>query len=223
MQKLSAERVPKCLNADLKVKGASRLSNFWNFFGVIQIISCRYWWSWTKPGCITMTRRQSNNQWSSGIAAHATLKNYECKNPLKKFSPRFILGSRRHPPPWLCSKGPNYQRGLLLIFAGVIEGHFEGKMPRECHQGRSCSCTAMPRLTGHLQHRRNWPTWASNVLITHPILRICPHRDYHLFPGLKGRHSSSDAEVIAAAETWLDGQTSEFFYFVWLAKVGATS
>jgi len=27
---------------------------------------------------------------------------------------------------------------------------------------------------------------------------------------LKGRHFSSDAEVIAAAETWLDGQTSAF-------------
>ena len=39
--------------------------------------------------------------------------------------------------------------------------------------------------------------------------------DYHLFPGLKkqlkGHHFSSDAEVIAAAETWLDGQPSEFF------------
>ena len=39
--------------------------------------------------------------------------------------------------------------------------------------------------------------------------------DYHLFPGLKkqlkGRHFSSGAEVIAAAETWLDGQISEFF------------
>jgi len=37
--------------------------------------------------------------------------------------------------------------------------------------------------------------------------------DYHLFPGLKkqlkGRHFSSDAGVIAAAETWLDGQRSE--------------
>jgi len=29
---------------------------------------------------------------------------------------------------------------------------------------------------------------------------------------LKGRHFSSDAEVIAAAETWLDGQSSEFFF-----------
>ena len=40
--------------------------------------------------------------------------------------------------------------------------------------------------------------------------------DYHLFPGLKKknltvRHFSSDAEVIAAAEIWLDGQPSEFF------------
>ena len=31
---------------------------------------------------------------------------------------------------------------------------------------------------------------------------------------LKGRHFSSDAEVIAAADTRLDGQPSEFF---WLA------
>jgi len=29
---------------------------------------------------------------------------------------------------------------------------------------------------------------------------------------LKGRHFSSDAEVIAAAETWLDEQPSEFFF-----------
>jgi len=47
--------------------------------------------------------------------------------------------------------------------------------------------------------------------------------DYHLFPGLKkqltGRHFSSDAEVISAAVTWLDGQYSEFFG--WVAKVRA--
>jgi len=48
--------------------------------------------------------------------------------------------------------------------------------------------------------------------------------DYHLFPGLKkklkGRHFSSDAEVIAVAETWLDALPSEFFEM--LAKVRAT-
>jgi len=31
---------------------------------------------------------------------------------------------------------------------------------------------------------------------------------------MKGRHSSSDAKVIAAAKTWLDGQISEFFFWV---------
>jgi hypothetical protein len=79
-------------------------------------------------------RRQSNNQWSGGIAAHPAPKNPECKNLLENFLPRF-LGSRRHPPQWLSSKGPNYQRGVLLISAGAIEGHFEGKTPREDHQG----------------------------------------------------------------------------------------
>jgi len=28
------------------VNGASRLSNFWNFFGAVQMISCRDWWPW---------------------------------------------------------------------------------------------------------------------------------------------------------------------------------
>jgi hypothetical protein len=31
---------------------------------------------------------------------------------------------------------------------------------------------------------------------------------------LKGRHFLSDVEVIAAAENWLDGQPSEFFFFL---------
>jgi len=48
--------------------------------------------------------------------------------------------------------------------------------------------------------------------------------DYHLFSGLKkqlkGHHFSSDAEIIAAAETWLDGQPSDFFLL--LSKVRAT-
>jgi hypothetical protein len=46
-----------------------------------------------------------------------------------------------------------------------------------------------------------------------------PHSplDYHLFPGLKKkllkcRHFSSDTEIIAATETWLDGKCSEFLF-----------
>ena len=42
MRKLSAKWVPKCLNADQKRQRCQgRLSNFWNFFGAIQMISCR--------------------------------------------------------------------------------------------------------------------------------------------------------------------------------------
>jgi hypothetical protein len=36
---------------------------------------------------------------------------------------------------------------------------------------------------------------------------------------LKGRHFSPYAEVIAAAETWLDGQPSELFFLSGLQKL----
>ena len=81
----------------------------------------------------------------------------------------------------------------------------------------------MPRLTGHLQPRVNWPAWASNVLTTHPILRIWPRRTTTCSLGwkkqLKGGHFSSDAEVIAAAETWLDGKPWIFFFLSALQKL----
>jgi len=88
--------------------------------------------------------------------------------------------------------------------------HTAGRSPRGY-----CSCMTMPQLTRHLQSGRNWPTWASIVLITHPILQIWPRwtttcsLDWK--KQLKGRHFSSDAEVIAATEIWSDGQPSEFF------------
>jgi len=62
----------------------------------------------------------------------------------------------------------------------------------------------MPRLTGHLQPRRNWPTF--QCLDYPPYSPDLAPLDYHLFPGLKkqlkGHHFSSDAEVIAATETF---------------------
>ena len=170
-----------------------------------------------------MTRRQSNNQWSGGIAAYPAPKIPSAKIRWKSSRLDF-LGSRRHPPHWLSSKGPNYQRGELRISAGAIEGHFEGKTPRERSPRGSCSCTTKSRHTEHLQPRRNWPTWVSSVLITHPILRIWPRRtticSVDWKKQLKGHHVSSDAEVIAAAETCLEENLLIFFY--WLAKFRTT-
>jgi len=64
-----------------------------------------------------------------------------------------------------------YYSSLLVQMKGILKEKPRGEVTK-C----SCSCTTMPRLTGHLQPRRNWPTWASNVLNTHPILRIWPPR-----------------------------------------------
>jgi histone-lysine N-methyltransferase SETMAR len=47
--------------------------------------------------------------------------------------------------------------------------------------------------------------------------------DYHLFPGLKkqlrSRHISSNMEVTAAVETWLNRQPAEFFFLSGLQKL----
>ena len=130
-----------------------------------------------------------------------------------KISRLDLLGSRRHPSHWLSSKGPNYQSRVLLI-AWYNWRTFWRKNNAVNSTRGSCFSTKMPRLNGHLQLRRNWPTWASNVLITHPFsgsghvaLPPVPWTETKL----KVRHFSSDAELILAAETWLDVQISDFF------------
>jgi hypothetical protein len=54
-------------------------------------------------------------------------------------------------------------------------------------------------------HCLDYPTYSLDLALS----------DYNLFPGLKKQlkdhHFSSDTEVIAAAETWMDGQGSDFF------------
>ena len=124
-----------------------------------------------------MTRRQSNNQWSGGIAAHPAPKNSKCKNPLENFLPRFFGDQDSILLIDYLPKGQTFNTedysSLLVQLKDILRGKTPaaGRSPRE-----SCSCTTMPQLTGHLQSRRNWPTWASSFLITHPILRIWPHQ-----------------------------------------------
>ena len=122
-------------------------ASFGIFFGMIQMISCRDWWPWTKPGYITMTERQSYNEWSGSIEAHPAPKLPRAKIRWKSSRLDF-LGSRWHPPHWLSSKGPNYQCGVLLISAGAIEGHFEGKNAAGRSPRGSCSCTICPGPPG---------------------------------------------------------------------------
>ena len=186
-------------------------ANFWNFFGAIKMISCRDWWPWTKPGYITMTWRQSNNQWSGGIAVTQPQKISSAKIRWKILASIFwdqdgILLIDYHSKDQTINA--EYYLSLLVQLKDRCRKDVAGSSPRG-----SGSCT-MPRLIGHLQPRRNWPTWASSVLITHPILRIWTRRtttstlDWN--KQMKVHHFSSDGDVIAAAETCLEGQPSEF-------------
>ena len=176
------------------------------------MISCRDWWPWTKPGYITMTRRQSSNQWGGSIADHPGQKDSESKNPVENFSPQFSGIKKTSSSLIIFQRARLSTQSITHLcwcnWRTFWRKNAAGRSPRGSH-----SCMTMPRLTRHLQPRRNWPTWASSVLITLLFSDLAPS-DYRLFPGLKkqlkGRNFSSNAEVIAAAETWLDG-LSEYF------------
>ena len=116
----------------------------------------------------------------------------EYKNPLGKFSTRIfwdqdgILRSNYLPKGQTINA--EYYSSLLVQLKDILKENAAGSSQRG-----SCSCT-MSRITGHLQARRNWLTWASNVVITLPILRIWPLRTTTFYPELKkqlkGRHFS---------------------------------
>ena len=196
------------------VNGACRLSNFWNFLGYARS-------KWFPVAIGDHVRNLVILLWPGdketiiGVAAHPApyQKNSECKNPLENLE---FLGSRRHPPHWLSSERPDTQRWSITHLCWCQWRIFWRKNAAGRSPRGACSCTTMPRHNGHLQPRRNWPTWASTLLITHPPYSPdLALSDYHLFSGLKkqlkGRHFSSDAEVTATAETWLDG-THNFFW-----------
>ena len=216
MRKLSAKWVPKCLNADQKRQRCQSSEQILDFFrrDPNDFLSQLMTMEETSFYRYDPETKQQSMEWRHSDSPRPDPKNSGCKNPLEKFSPLFFR-IKTASSSLIIFQRVKLQRGVLLISAGSIEEYFEEKTPQEGHQGGSCSCTIMPRLTGHLQPRRNWPTWASSVLITHPILRIWSRRtttcSLDRKKQLKVRHFSSDAEVIAAAETWLEGQDSEFF------------
>jgi len=139
------------------------------------MISCRDWGPWTKPGYITMTRRQRSNEWSGGIAAHRAPKKFRVQKHAGKVLASIFFRSRRHSRHWLSSKGPNYHRRVLLISAGANERCLKEKCRGKVTKG-VLFLHDNPPAHRALATQRNWPTWASNALITHPILRIWPRR-----------------------------------------------
>ena len=117
------------------VNGASRLSNFRNFFGAIQMISCQARLltmdeTWLYH-CDPETKQQSI-EWRHGGSPRP--QKIRVQNSAGKVLASIFSGIKTASST-LSSKEPNYQRGALPISAGANEGHFEGKTPREGHQG----------------------------------------------------------------------------------------
>ena len=172
-----------------------------------------------------MTSTQSNNHWNGGIAAHP----FENKIPVRKSGGKVLASIFRDQDGTLLidylpknqTINAEYYSSLLVQLKDVLK---EKRRAREVTKGFFLLHDNAPAHRALATQKKL--AYLGFQCLDHPHHSpdLAPS-DYHLFPGLKkqlkGRHFSSDAEVIAAAETWLDGQNSDFF-FEWLAKVRAT-
>ena len=115
------------------------------------------------------TKQQSIEWRHSGLPRPAP-KNSEYKNPLENFSSRFFLDQDGILHIDYLPKGltinAEYYSTLLVQLKDILKV----KLSR--------NVTKHDKAPAHqaLQSKRNWPSWAVNVLITHPILRIWPRR-----------------------------------------------
>jgi len=95
-----------------------------------------------------------------------------------------FLGSRRHPHHWLSSKGPTYQRRVLVISAGTIEGLLKEKRRGKFTKG-------VLFLHDNASAHRALATQKKLAYLGFRCLDHPPYSpdlapsDYHLFPGLK--------------------------------------
>jgi len=155
-----------------------------------------------------VTRRQSNNQWSGGIAAHPAPQKIRVQKSTGKVLASIFWDQDSILHIDYLSKGQTmnteYYSSLLVQLKDILKEKRRGKFTKGV-----LFFHAMPRLTGHLQPRISWPTLASNDLITHPILQIWPRRTTHV-PWPEKRIKG--LPFFVQLETWLDGQISDFIF-----------
>jgi hypothetical protein len=139
------------------------------------MISCRDWWSWTKPGYVTMTRSKVTINAVTVLRLTPTLlKNSEWKIWLDKLSPKFFGIKTASSSLFTLQKAKPLTRSVTHLcwcnWRTFWREKGSGSSPRWS------SLTTIYRLTGHLQPRINWPVLSSHILNTYPILRIWPLR-----------------------------------------------
>jgi len=207
------------------INGASRLSNFRNFFGAIQMISCQ-------ARLVTMDETwlyhydPETKQQSMGWRHSGSLRPQKIR--VQKSAGK-VLASNFF---WIKTATSSliiFQRAKLSTrsithLCWCNWRTFWGKNAAGSSPRGSCSCTTMPRLTWHLQRRRNWSTWPSSVLITHPILRIWPRQTNTCTLDWKKNNwkvaifCPTRRSLLPRRPGWTDNILN---FFEWFAKVGA--
>jgi len=155
MRKLSAKWVPKCLNADQKRQRCQSSEKFVDFFRLdpynflSQLVTMDETWLYHYD---PETKQQSMEWRHSGSFRP---KNSEYKNPLEKLSPRFFFRFKTASSSFVI-----FQRAKLSTPNITHLCWYNWRTYWRQNAGRGkvtngvCSCTTMPRLTGHLQLRR---------------------------------------------------------------------
>jgi len=161
-----------------------------------------------------MTCRQSNNQWSGSISASPAppQKIMSAKSAGKVLASIFWDQDSILLIDYLL-KGQTinaeYYSSLLVQMKDILKE----KRPRKVTKGVLFLLDNAPAHQA-LATKKKLAYLGFQCLDHPPYSPDLALSEYHLFPGLKkqlkGHHFSSNAEVIAAAETWLDRKLSEF-------------
>jgi len=152
-------------------------------------------------------------EWQHSGSPRPPKKIPSAKNPLENSRLDF-LGSRQHPTTDYLQRAKLSTRIIITHLSLAIEVILKGK-----RRGKFTKWVLFlhENAPAHreLATQKKLSSLGFQCLDHPPYSPDLAPSDYHLFSGLKkqlkGRHFSSDAEIIAAAETWLDGQLSEFF------------
>jgi hypothetical protein len=225
MRKLSGRWISKCLNADQNHQRCPRLSNVCNFF------------FWRNLNDFLSRLVTMDETWFYHYDPETKQQPMEWRLSGSHFPKIFRVQISAVNVPRLDIFGIKTASSMLIIFQRVKLSTqmitylcwcswrtFRGKNAAAKSAKWSYSCKTMPRHTGHLQPGRNWRTFASSVLITHPILRIWPRRTTTCSLNWNNWHVAiirpSRRSLLTRGPSWSD-QIPMFLNA--LAKVRATS
>ena len=164
MRKLSAKWIPKCLNTDQKRQRCQSSKQLLEFFrrDPNGFLSRLVTMGETSLYDHDPETKQESMEWQHSGSRRPKI--FLVQKSAWNFSPRFFVIKTASSSLIIFQRAKLSTRSITNLcwfnWRTSWRKNTAVNSPRE-----SCSCTTIPRLTGHLQPKRNWPTRASNVLI----------------------------------------------------------